>query len=63
MPLNKSNGNMFGFVSHTMNYIKGWCLQLCLYYFMIAINILFDKWGCTNKRKIYNHQFQKSKKQ
>ena len=36
---------MFGFVSHTMNFIKGMCLHQCLYCFMIALNIRFDKWG------------------
>jgi DNA repair photolyase len=45
MPLNKANGNMFGFVSHTINFIKGQCLHLCVYCFMIALNIRFDKWG------------------
>ena len=45
MPLNKSNGNMFGFVSHTINFIKGQCLHLCVYCFMIALNIRFDRWG------------------
>jgi len=45
MPLNKADGNMFGFVTHTWNAIKGKCLHLCLYCFMIALNIRFDKWG------------------
>lgn len=45
MPLNKADGNMFGFVTHTWNAIKGKCLHLCLYCFMIVLNIRFDKWG------------------
>ena len=45
MPLNKADGNMFGFVTHTWNAIKGKCLHLCLYCFMIALNIRFYKWG------------------
>ena len=36
---------MFGFVSHTWNAIKGECLHLCLYCFMIALDNRFDKWG------------------
>ena len=36
---------MFGFVNYTFNFIKGLCLHACLYCFMIALNIRFDKWG------------------
>lgn len=45
MPLNKSNGNMFGFVSHTMNFIKGRCPHDCEYCFMDSLDHRFNKWG------------------
>lgn len=31
MGLNTSNGNMYAFVSHTMNFIKGFCNHGCIY--------------------------------
>lgn len=37
MGLNKSSGNMYGFVSHTFNIIKGVCMLLCLYCYMRKI--------------------------
>jgi len=34
MPLNKQNGNMYDFVSHTWNVIKGKCFHDCRYCYM-----------------------------
>lgn len=34
MALNKSKGNMYTFVTHTMNFIKGECEHLCKYCYM-----------------------------
>ena len=34
MVLNKSTGNMYAFVSHTYNPLKGECEHSCLYCFM-----------------------------
>ena len=34
MPLNKQKGNMYDFVSHTWNVIKGICFHDCLYCYM-----------------------------
>ena len=34
MALNKSTGNMYSFVTHTLNFIKGKCFHDCLYCFM-----------------------------
>ena len=45
MPLNKANGNMFGFVSHTINFIKGRCPHDCEYCFMDALDHRFNNWG------------------
>jgi len=38
MPLNKTKGNMFDFITHTWNPIKGACSYNCLYCYM-------KKWG------------------
>lgn len=38
MPLNKSKGNMYGFVTHTWNVIKGECPHGCTYCYM-------KRWG------------------
>lgn len=34
MPLNKSKGNMYGFITHTWNFIKGICPHNCSYCYM-----------------------------
>lgn len=34
MPLNKQRGNMYGFVTHTWNFIKGVCPHQCSYCYM-----------------------------
>ena len=34
MPLNKAKGNMYGFVTHTWNFIKGVCPHNCSYCYM-----------------------------
>lgn len=34
MGLNKSAGNMYEFITHTINFIKGKCFHDCLYCFM-----------------------------
>lgn len=34
MALNKSTGNMYEFITHTINFIKGKCFHDCLYCFM-----------------------------
>lgn len=38
MPLNKQKGNMYGFVTHTFNTVKGICPHQCKYCYM-------SKWG------------------
>ena len=40
MPLNKQKGNMYGFVTHTFNIIKGKCPHACKYCYM---NIFLQK--------------------
>lgn len=42
MPLNKQKGNMYGFVTHTWNAIKGACPHQCEYCYM-------KKWGKLSK--------------
>ncbi len=34
MGLNKQKGNMYGFISHTINFIKGKCEISCIYCYM-----------------------------
>lgn len=34
MPLNKQKGNMYGFITHTYNFIKGICRHDCYYCYM-----------------------------
>lgn len=43
MPLNKSKGNMYDFVTHTWNTIKGECPHMCNYCYMDAIRKRFKK--------------------
>jgi hypothetical protein len=43
MPLNKSTGNMYGFVTHTWNPVKGACPHACTYCYMNKINKRFGK--------------------
>ena len=45
MSLNKSKGQMFGFVNYTWNAIKGLCLHACLYCFMLALDHRFNNLG------------------
>ena len=43
MPLNKVSGNMYSFVTHTWNPIKGICPHLCSYCYMSKIYKRFGK--------------------
>ena len=43
MPLNKSKGNMYDFVTHTWNTVKGDCPHKCKYCYMDAIRKRFKK--------------------
>jgi len=43
MALNKSKGNMYDFVTHTWNTIKGECPHDCGYCYMKAIAKRFNK--------------------
>ena len=47
MPLNKSTGNMYDFVTHTFNTVKGSCPHDCSYCYMKAINRRFNKPQCA----------------
>ncbi len=38
MPLNKAKGNMFGFITHTWNAIRGLCWHDCIYCYMDPAN-------------------------
>jgi DNA repair photolyase len=44
MGLNKTNGNMYGFITHTWNPIKGLCLHGCSYCYM---NKIYKRFGKT----------------
>jgi DNA repair photolyase len=43
MPLNKSTGNMYDFVSHTWNTVKGQCYHDCSYCYIKAMNKRYKK--------------------
>lgn len=43
MPLNKSKGNMYDFVTHTWNPVKGVCYHNCSYCYMTAIRKRFNQ--------------------
>lgn len=49
MTLNKSNGNMYDFVSHTWNVIKGECPHGCEYCYM-------KRWGKQNPLRFDEHE-------
>ena len=42
MGLNISKGNMYDFISHTWNVLKGRCLHACIYCFMLALAHRFN---------------------
>jgi len=46
MGLNKSQGNMFDFISHTWNTVKGTCSHDCEYCYMKGIARRFNKQQC-----------------
>lgn len=43
MGLNRSKGNMYDFVTHTWNTVKGKCPHMCIYCYMEAIRNRFKK--------------------
>lgn len=50
MPLNKSTGNMYDFITHTWNTIKGECPHGCTYCYM-------KRWGKQNETHLDEKEF------
>jgi hypothetical protein len=43
MAMNKLKGNMYGFITHTLNTVKGKCLYGCEYCYMNGMSKWFNK--------------------